>query len=79
MKTAATKEQINRVVEEIKKYGLRAEISRGTFRTIIGLVGDETKADFEHLGTLSGVKETRMIETPYKLINREYNKAFEKW
>ena len=79
METAATEEQITRVVEEIKKYGLRAEISRGTFRTIIGLVGDETKADFEHLGTLSGVKETRMVETPYKLINREYNKAFEMW
>lgn len=77
METDATEKQINHVVKEIKKYGLRAEVSRGAFRTIIGLVGDETKADFEHLGTLPGVKETRMIETPYKLISREYNKAIE--
>ncbi|MBI2836327.1 MAG: 3-deoxy-7-phosphoheptulonate synthase [Chloroflexi bacterium] len=77
MKTDATEEQIAHVVEEIKKYGLRAEVSRGAFRTIIGLIGDETKADLEHLASLPGVKETRMIETPYKLISREYNKAFE--
>src|SRR3989338_3655102 len=77
MESDATEKQINHVVKEIKKYGLRAEISRGAFRTIIGLIGDETKADFEHLGTLPGVKETRMVETPYKLISREYNKAME--
>ncbi len=78
MEKDATERQINNVVKEIKKYGLRAEVSRGAFRTVIGLVGDETKADFEHFGTLPGVKETRMIETPYKLISREYNKAFGK-
>lgn len=77
MKTDATEKQINKVIEEIKKYGLRADVSRGAFRTIIGLIGDETKADFEHLGALPGVKEARMVETPYKLISREYNKAFE--
>ncbi len=77
MKTDATEKQVNKVIEEIKKYGLRADVSRGAFRTIIGLVGDETKADFEHLGSLPGVKEARMVETPYKLISREYNKAFE--
>lgn len=75
METGATEKQIDRVVKEIKKYGLRAEISRGAFRTVVGLVGDETKADFERLGTLPGVKETRMVETPYKLISREFNKA----
>lgn len=77
MKTDATQEQIDNVVKEIRKCGLRAEVSRGAFRTIIGLIGDESKADLEHLASLPGVKETRMIETPYKLISREYNKAFE--
>ena len=39
MDTTATKEQINNVVKEIKKFGLKADVSHGEFRTIIGLIG----------------------------------------
>ncbi len=76
MKTEATQEQIDQVIKEIKKYGLRADVSKGAFRTVIGLVGDESKVDFDHFTTLPGVKEAMMVEKPYKLINREYNKLF---
>jgi len=73
MEKDATSEQIKHVVSEIKKHGLRADISRGEFRTIIGLVGDESRISFAHLAALPGVKEARMVETPYKLISREYS------
>ena len=73
MKKAAKPEEIQHVIDEVKKYGLRADVSRGQFRTVIGLVGDELKIPFAHLAALPGVKEARMVETPYKLINREYN------
>ena len=43
MEKDATSEQIKHVVSEIKKHGLRADISKGEFRTIIGLVGDEKR------------------------------------
>jgi len=77
MKTDATPEQIAEVVKEIKKYGLRADVSTGAYRTVIGLIGDETKIPFDHFATLPGVKEAMRIETPYKLISREYNKFSE--
>jgi 3-deoxy-7-phosphoheptulonate synthase len=77
MKADATAEEIAEVVKEIKKYGLRADVSKGSYRTVIGLVGDERKAPFEHFATLPGVKEARMVEAPYKLISREYSKQFE--
>lgn len=77
MQTDATPEQIAQVVKEVKKYGLRADVSHGAYRTVIGLVGDETKIPFDHLATLPGVKEAFMIDTPYKLISREYNKFSE--
>ncbi len=77
MKKNATPEQIRHVVGEIKKHGLRADISRGEFRTVIGLVGDESKVSFTHLAALPGVKEARMVETPYKLISREYSELFQ--
>ena len=77
MQTGATLEQMARVIKEIEKYGLRADVSQGAYRTVIGLVGDESKVSFDHLATLPGVKEARMVETPYKLISREYNRLFE--
>ena len=74
MKAEATKEEIASVVKEIKKYGLKADVSKGEFRTVIGLVGDESKIPFSHFAVLPGVKEAFMIETPFKLISREYGR-----
>ncbi len=74
MKSDATKQEIDHVIKEIKRHGLRADISRGEFRTVIGLIGDETKIPFAHFEALPGVKEIIQVETPYKLISREYNK-----
>ncbi len=77
MKAEATKEEIDHVVKEIRKYGLKADVSHGVYRTVIGLIGDESKAPFSHFAVLPGVKEAFMIETPYKLISKEYGKRFE--
>ncbi len=76
MDSTATKEEITNVVKEIKKFGLKADVSHGEFRTVIGLIGDERKADFSHFATLPGVKEAFMVETPYKLISRDYGRRF---
>ena len=77
MKKDATAEEIKDVVAEVNKHGLRADVSKGEFRTVIGLVGDESKISFAHLAVLPGVKEARMVEIPYKLISREYSELFE--
>lgn len=75
MQSGATPAQVNSVVAEIKKFGLRADVSRGAFRTVIGLIGDESKVPFDHLAMLAGVKEVLRVEMPYKLISREYGKS----
>ena len=77
MKTDATPEQVAEVVKEINKCGLRADVSKGKYRTVIGLIGDERKAPFEHFAVLPGVKEATMVETSYKLISKEYSRIFE--
>jgi 3-deoxy-7-phosphoheptulonate synthase len=74
MDTGATQEQIDRVIREIGKYGLRADVSEGEYRAMIGIVGDESKVDFAHLAVLPGVKEATGIWAPYKLVSREYSK-----
>lgn len=73
MEKDATPEQVKHVIDEIKKCGLRADVSKGEFRTVIGLVGDESRVSFAHLAAMPGVKEAHMVETPYKLISREYH------
>lgn len=77
MKKDATPEQVNSVIGEVKKYGLKTDVSRGEFRTVIGLIGDESRVSFTHLAALPGVKEAMRVETPYKLISREYSAFFE--
>jgi 3-deoxy-7-phosphoheptulonate synthase len=76
MKTDATQEQIDQVIQAINKYGLRADVSKGEYKTVIGLVGDERKIPFSRFATMAGVKEAIPVETPYKLISREYTKFF---
>jgi 3-deoxy-7-phosphoheptulonate synthase len=76
MKKEATQKQITHVTSEVKRHGLRPAISEGKFRTVIGLIGDESQISFTHLATLPGVKEVKTIETLHKLINCEYSEPF---
>jgi len=73
MKSEATKEEVDHIVSEVRKYGLRSDVSHGAFRTVIGLVGDERKIPFDRFAVLPGVKEVIKVEIPYKLISREYS------
>jgi 3-deoxy-7-phosphoheptulonate synthase len=76
MRTDATEEDIQRVVAEIERSGLRADVSRGDYMTVIGPVGDERRLAFDRIAAFPGVKEATMVETPYKLISREYARFF---
>ena len=71
MKPEATDQEITEVVRETIKYGLRADITRGD-NTVINLVGDQNNVPFSHLAVLPGVKEATKVDTPYRLISREY-------
>lgn len=64
---------IDRVVGEIEKMGCQAHLSKGTFRTVIGAVGEEGSIDASHLSTLDGVEKVVPIMTPYKLASREFH------
>ena len=77
MKTGATQEQVDEVIREVNKHGLRVDVSKGRYKTVIGLIGDERKIPFHHLAAMPGVKEAVGVETRYKLISREYSKFAE--
>jgi 3-deoxy-7-phosphoheptulonate synthase len=73
MNPGASKEAIDRVVAEISRMGCQSHLSKGTFRTVVGAVGEEGLLDQNHLATLDGVEKVVPIMKPYKLASREFH------
>src|SRR6516225_5449547 len=67
----AGQELIDHVVQRIEELGFRAHLSRGEKRTIIGVIGDETKLQAEPLQAIPGVEQVLPILKPFKLASRE--------
>ena len=64
LRSGATDAQIEHVVERVEGMGLRAHLSRGTYRTIVGLIGDEAQLQPERLRAIPGVAEVvRVLPT----------------
>ncbi len=72
MKPGATDEQINHVVDKLKKLGFGVHLSKGTERTVIGAIGDKATLQLETIQMLPGVSEIVPIRKPYKLVSREF-------
>jgi len=62
---------LERIVEHIEREGLRAHVSRGEQRTIVGCIGDEARLNADALSALPGVERVVPVLKPYKLASRE--------
>ena len=72
MESNSTLEQIEKVLEAIKKLGFRPHISYGEEKTIIGIIGDERQISDSIFKPLPGVENVIPILKPYKLVSREF-------
>jgi len=70
----ATEEQINHIIEKIKKLGLKPHLSKGVERTIIGVIGPEDILRVTPLEVFPGVEKVMPVLAPYKLVSREFRK-----
>ena len=70
----ATLDQIDHVIERIKELGFTPHVSRGETRTIIGVIGDETKPQSENFLAIPGVEQALPVMKPFKLASREFHK-----
>ena len=73
----ATEEDIRHIVKKLEGRGLKAHISKGTERTIIGVIGDTSKVTEEEEDSFraaAGVENVVRIVKPYKLASREFRK-----
>jgi 3-deoxy-7-phosphoheptulonate synthase len=74
MESNSTHEQIEQVVEQVKKLGFRPHISYGEEKTIIGVIGDERQISDSFFKSLPGVENVIPILKPYKLVSRDFKK-----
>jgi 3-deoxy-7-phosphoheptulonate synthase len=74
MRPDASLDQIEHAIERVKELGFTPHISRGESRTIIGVIGDETKPQAEMLEAIPGIEKLHAIMKPFKLASREFHK-----
>jgi 3-deoxy-7-phosphoheptulonate synthase len=68
----ATQQQIDRIVDRVREFGLEPHVSRGASRTIIGVIGSEELIRDKPLAGLPGVEAIVPVVKPYKLASYEF-------
>lgn len=66
-------ERIQEIVNIIEKEGLQTHVSRGSDRTVIGLIGRIEPRLAEHLRQLKDVENVIKISKSYKLASRDFH------
>ncbi|HPL83197.1 MAG TPA: 3-deoxy-7-phosphoheptulonate synthase [Candidatus Omnitrophota bacterium] len=72
LRPEASAEEVNHIVEKVKKLGLTPHVSQGTERTIIGVIGPEDVLRVTPLEVFPGVERVIPVLAPYKLVSREF-------
>jgi 3-deoxy-7-phosphoheptulonate synthase len=71
----ATDGQIEHIIEKVKKLGLTPHVSKGTERTIIGVIGPEDVLRVTPVEVFPGVEKVIPVLAPYRLVSREFQSA----
>ncbi|MDY7032021.1 MAG: 3-deoxy-7-phosphoheptulonate synthase [Thermodesulfobacteriota bacterium] len=74
LKPTCSEEDFENVVKKIEDLGLKAHISKGKERTIIGAIGEDAFLHSESVEALPGVEKTVPILKPFKLVSRDFKK-----
>jgi 3-deoxy-7-phosphoheptulonate synthase len=70
----ATQQQIDHLVKKVTDLGLTPHISKGTERTIIGVIGPEDVLHTTPLEIFPGVEKVMPVLLPFKLVSREIHR-----
>jgi 3-deoxy-7-phosphoheptulonate synthase len=75
LKPTATEDDLRRIIKKLEGRDLRTNISKGTERTVIGVIGDTSKIAEEEedaIRVMPGVEDVMRILKPYKLASRDF-------
>lgn len=77
LKPEAKDEDIRHILKKLESKGLKANVSKGTERTIIGVIGDTSKItedEEDAIRAMDFVENVLRILKPYKLASRDFKK-----
>ena len=74
LRPEATQEQVNHIIDKVKALGLTPHVSKGSERTIIGVIGPEDVLRVTPLEVFPGVENVIPVLSPFKLVSREFKK-----
>lgn len=72
-KRETPQQELDKIMDELKKQGLEVMLSRGTEYNVIGLVGDTTKVNQTALEANPWVEAVTRVSAPYKKANRLFH------
>ena len=76
MNTTASEEDVQRVIQRLRRDGWDGQINRGAERVVIGVIGTGFPGDYqEHIEMLPEVESVTRITKPYKLASRDFKHA----
>lgn len=70
----ATEAQVNHIIDKVKALGLTPHVSKGSERTIIGVIGPEDVLRVTPLEVFPGVENVIPVLSPFRLVSREFKK-----
>jgi len=73
MKSTATPQEVEHVIEKVKSVGLAVHLSQGVEATIIGAIGETHSLPTDQFEVLDGVEAVQRITQPYKLASRQFH------
>mgnify|MGYP003392455839 CR=1 FL=1 len=74
LKPEATEAQVNHIIDKVKALGLTPHVSKGSERTIIGVIGPEDVLRVTPLEVFPGVENVIPVLSPFRLVSREFKK-----
>lgn len=73
MTATATEEQVDSIIERVKKEGLEVQVNTGANQTVIGILGDTSRIQDVAFSIYEGVENTVKISCTYKLTSRQFH------
>ncbi len=72
MRTGASREEIDSIVQKVKSFGWDVQMNVGTEKTVVAILGSNTgQVSTDIFAVLPGVESVTRIMKPYKLSSRE--------
>ena len=77
LRKSISQKELRHIIKKLEGKGFKANISKGTERTVVGVIGDTSKITEDEanaFASMSGVEKTHRILQPFRLASRDFQK-----